>query len=160
MLARSGTNAQALVKPTRGPGVLVRFGQGRGACLIRRSPGRNWLGQSGPGPEWSPAQLSALPLTCGSEKRPYSAGLRDQPQSITEVRAKQALTGDCLGPGTNDVGELRYRKQSLADISIADVVGQDIDSKRIDRAKRVADLGHRTLPLPGIPRNRELIPSG
>jgi hypothetical protein len=60
---------------------------------------------------------------------------RHQPQSVTEVRAKQALTGDCLGPGTNDVGELRYRKQSLADIRIADAVGQDIDSKRIDRTK-------------------------
>jgi len=69
MLARSATNAQAVVKPNPWPGVLVRFGQGRGNCLIRRSPGRNWLGQSGPGPEWSPAQLSALPLTCGSETR-------------------------------------------------------------------------------------------
>ena len=135
MLARSATNAQAVVKPTPWPGVLVRFGQGRGNCLIRRKTGWNRLAQSGPGPEWSPAQLSAPPLTCRSEKRPYSAGLRDQPQSITEVRAKQVLTGNHPCPGTNDVGELRYGKQSLADIRFADAVGQDIDSKRIDRTK-------------------------
>ena len=39
-----------------------------------------------------------------------AADLRHQTQSISEISAKQRLTRYRLGPGTNDVGELRYRE--------------------------------------------------
>lgn len=59
--------------------------------------------------------------------------LRYQPQALAEIAAQQRFAGDRRRPGANDIGELGNREQRLADIIVADIVGQHIDGKTIDR---------------------------
>jgi hypothetical protein len=63
---------------------------------------------------------------------PDAAGLGHQPQAEAQVRAQQRLARDHLRAGKNDVRELGDRKQGLADIGVAHVVGDDVDDERIN----------------------------
>src|SRR4029077_11035633 len=58
-----------------------------------------------------------------------------------------------LRAGKNDVRELGDREQSLADIGVADVVGDDVDDERINRLEcgaLRAGFGHWRLPRYGV----------
>jgi hypothetical protein len=63
-------------------------------------------------------------------------GLGYEPKPEAEIRAQQGLTRNHLRPGKNDVGKFRDREQCLADIGIADIVGDDVDGERINRLER------------------------
>lgn len=73
----------------------------------------------------------------------HAARLRYQLQPETEIGRKQRLAGNHLGAGEDDVGELGDREQCLADVGVADVVGDHLDDERVDRLeRRTADFGH------------------
>ena len=68
------------------------------------------------------------------------SGGRCQPAAKAEICAQQRLARQRFGAGADDVRKLRYREQRLADVIIADIVGDDIDRQLVERAERAAGL--------------------
>ena len=84
-------------------------------------------------------QVSAV----ADENRPFGTGVekqhmlgfpdtRTQTQAVAKIGGQQRLAGNHLGAAENDVGELRHGKQRLADIGVADIVGDNLDRERVD----------------------------
>jgi hypothetical protein len=67
------------------------------------------------------------------EGMPDVLGFGHELQTKAKVSAQQRLAGNDLRSGQNDVGKLRHREQSLADIGVADIVGDHLHDERIDR---------------------------
>ena len=59
-----------------------------------------------------------------------------QSQSIPEISAEQRLTRDDRCSAENDVRELGDGKQGLADVCMADIIGQHIDGERVEGIER------------------------
>jgi hypothetical protein len=63
----------------------------------------------------------------------YAAGLRHETAAEAEIGAEQRFARQDRGAGAHDVGEFGDGEQRLADVIVADVVGDDIDRQRIER---------------------------
>jgi hypothetical protein len=61
------------------------------------------------------------------QRAPDVLGVRNQPQPKPQVGAQQRLAGNDPRPGQHDVGKLGHRKQGLADIGVADIVGDHLN---------------------------------
>jgi hypothetical protein len=74
------------------------------------------------------------PFRPGIEQQgmPHVLGLRHELETKTEVGAQQRLAGNHLRPGHDDIGKLGDREQRLADVSVADIVGDHLNDERID----------------------------
>ncbi len=79
----------------------------------------------------------------------HPARIRCQPAAEPQIGAQQRLARQHRGPGAHHIGELGNREQRLADISVADIVGNHIDHQRIERNQRNfrnADFCHGARP--------------
>ena len=64
-----------------------------------------------------------------------AAEARAQAQPVAEVGRQQRLAGDFLGARQHYVGELRHGERCLADIGVADIVGDDLDRKQVENGQ-------------------------
>src|SRR5437867_2927076 len=74
---------------------------------------------------------------------------RNQSQPKAQIRAQQRLAGDDAGSFTDDVGEFRHGKRSLADVVVADIVREHGNAQGIQRREAVRErsaFGHRATP--------------
>ena len=88
-----------------------------------------------------------------------AAGLRTQAQAIAQVGGQQRLAGDLRGARQHDVGEFRHREGRLADVGVADIVGEDVDGEGVDdgKGRRLVRFGaHAVSHSKGWPQILEL----
>jgi hypothetical protein len=53
----------------------------------------------------------------------------ERSQAVAQVGRQQRLARDLGGAGQHHVGEFRHREGRLADVGVADIVGEDVDGQ-------------------------------
>jgi hypothetical protein len=66
---------------------------------------------------------------------------RDQSQPEAEIGAQQRFAGQHTRSAADHIAELRDRERRLADVVVADVVGQHRDAEGIQRLQSLSDRG-------------------